>query len=424
MKKGAASCTTEPSNQGSEGPTLGPEVAGKRLAAPEDSPLERWSSTSRMFTSEACSRLGRQPTRVDRQSVQDVVSSDRGGEEPHESLPGPDDNPGLGGILDKLEKPCTPTPEEKEEARRTMQKRARAKYLTSGLLEELEELDSHIPYSRARGCCRTVVQEDGELKCSYCRSRWCIVCNRIRMGKILNDYLPVLEMWDDEEGVFFVTLTTPNVEGEELRSQVEEMKKKLRYCRRSIRETRGLDFRAIENWEVTFNQERGDYNPHVHIAVRGKKQAIALREEWLKRWEGANKAGQDARRWDGTKGGMQELAKYATKMVAPDSEERPPAEALDVIFRALYRLHLINPTGFEKEKEKARAQVHQRGEETDEEATASPELDEQEEDPFEELEARVPAYVRPGEKAVWEWGGGDWFDIDTGESLTGCDPGG
>lgn len=342
----------------------------------------------------------------------------------HGSLPRPDEAPGLKAVLDKLGKPCTPTAEEKEQARRTMQKRARAKHLTSDLLEELEELDSHIPYSRARGCCRTVVQEDGELKCSYCRCRWCIVCNRIRMGKILNDYLPVLEMWEDEEGVFFVTLTTPNVEGEELRSQLEEMKKRLRYCRRSIRETRGLDFRAIENWEVTYSGDREDYNPHVHIAVRGKEQAIALREEWLKRWERASKAGQDVRKWDGTKGGMQELAKYATKMVAPDSEERPPAEALDVIFRALYRLHLINPTGFDKDREKARAQLHGRGEETDEEATASPELDEQEEDPFEDLQAYVPAYVRPGEKAVWEWGGSDWFNLDTGEALAGCDPGG
>jgi len=221
--------------------------------------------------------------------------------------------------------------------------------------------------------------------------------------------------------VFFVTLTTPNVEGEELRSQLEEMKKLLRYCRRSVRETRGFDFRAVENWEVTFNEEREDYNPHIHIAVRGKDQALALREEWLKRWAGANKAGQDVRRWDGTKGGMQELAKYATKMIAPDSEDRPPVEALDVIFRAVYRLHLINPTGFDKEEEKARAQRYQDGQETDEQEGARPDVDEQEEDPFEDLDPGVPAYVRPEEKCVWEWGGEDWYNTGTGESLTGIE---
>lgn len=343
-------------------------------------------------------------------------------------LPAPDDAPGLGKVLDKLDKSCTSTPEERKEAREKMQKRARAKYLTRDLLEELEELDSPIPYSRARGCCRTVMQEDGELTCTYCRCRWCVVCNRIRMGVILNEYMPILQMWEDEEGVFFVTLTIPNVLAGNLRAIVEEMKNKLRYCRRSIRETRGLDHRAVENWEVTFNDDEGTFHPHVHIAVRGKEQALALREEWLKRWDEASRGGQDVRKWDGTKGGMKELAKYATKMIAPgEDKDRPPAEALDTIFRALYRKHLINPTGFDKAEEQTRAAEYleeANGEETGAEETARPELDEQEEDPFEDLERGVPAFVRPQEDAVWMWDGHDWWNEETGERLTGHEPAG
>lgn len=339
-----------------------------------------------------------------------------------EALPCRDASPGLGGVLDKLEKPCTSSEEEREEAREKMRKRARAKYLTRDLLEELEELDSHIPYSRARGCCRTVVQEEGELTCTYCRCRWCVVCNRIRMGTILNEYLPVLRMWEEEGGVYFVTLTTPNVSGENLRSHIKEMKKNLRYCRRSIRETRDLDFRAVENWEVTYNSDRGDFNPHLHTAVRGKKQAVALQKEWLKRFRSAAKAAQDLRKWDGTKGGMKELAKYATKMIASESDDRPSAEVLDTIFRALYRLNLINPTGFDKEEEKARATRFLEGQDTDEEKTARPEVDEQEEDPFEDLKRSIPAFVRPEEKIVWEWDGSDWFSLETGEVLTGHEP--
>jgi len=345
-------------------------------------------------------------------------------EGPSEALPRPDDAPGLGSVLDKLEKPCTSPPEEEQrQGLETMAKRARAKYLTSDLLENLEALDSHIPYSRARGCCRVVQQEDGELQCSYCRCRWCVVCNRIRMGTILNEYLPILRLWEDEKGTFFVTLTAPNVEAEALRSRVKEMKKRLRYCRRSIRETRGLDHRAVENWEVTFNDDEGTFHPHVHVAVRGKEQALALREEWLKRWPTANQGGQDVRKWDGSKGGMKELAKYATKMIAPgENEDRPPAEALDVIFRSLYRLNLINPTGFDKAEEQRRAARHLADEETDAEETARPDLDEQEEDPFEDLERGIPAYVRPEEDTVWMWEGHDWWNEETGERLTGFDP--
>ena len=345
-------------------------------------------------------------------------------EGPSEALPRPDAAPGLGSVLDKLEKPCTsPSEAEQREGMETMEKRARSKYLTSGLLEELEALDSHIPYSRARGCCRVVRQEDGELQCSYCRCRWCIVCNRIRMGTILNEYLPILQLWEDEKGTFFVTLTAPSVGAEVLRSRVKEMKKRLRYCRRSIRETRDMDFRAVENWEVTFNADEGTFHPHVHIAVRGKAQALALREEWLKRWPKAHEAAQDVTKWDGSKGGMKELAKYATKMIAPgEDKDRPPAEALDVIFRSLYRLNLINPTGFDKAEEQRRAARHLEDEETDAEETARPELDEQEEDPFEDLERGVPAYVRPEEDAVWMWDGHDWWNEETGERLTGFDP--
>jgi len=344
-------------------------------------------------------------------------------EGPSEALPQPDAAPGLDAALDKLEKPCTSTEREREEARKVMEKRARAKYLTSDLLEELEALDSHIPYDRARGCCRVVQQEDGELSCTYCRCRWCVVCNRIRMGTILNQYLPILRMWEDEEGVFFVTLTAPNVEGEDLRGRVKEMKKQLRYCRRSIRDTRDMDFRAVENWEVTYNEEADSYHPHVHIAVRGRAQAIALQSEWLKRWDSASKGAQDVRKWDGTKGGMKELAKYATKMVAPGEEkERPPVEALDTIFRALYRLNLINPTGFDKQEERERAARHLQEGQTDGETTARPGLDEQDEDPFEDLERGIPAYVRPEEDAVWIWDGSDWWDQETGEQLSGFEP--
>lgn len=342
-------------------------------------------------------------------------------QDPNGSATAPN-HPAEGGSLDKLEKPCISPDEALREGVETMGKRARSKYLTSDLLADLEALDSPIPYERARGCCRHVLQEDRKLVSSFCGCRWCIVCNRIRMGRIINEYLPILKLWEEEKGVYFVSLTIPNVEGGCLRSRLEEMKQRLRYCRRSIRETRGFDYRAIENWEVTFNDDEGTFHPHVHVAVRGKDQALALREEWLKRWARANSSGQDVRKWDGSIGGMKELAKYATKMIAPGSEDRPPVEALDTIFRALYRKHLINPTGFDKDEERARAAARLEGVEIDPEATARPELDEEGDDLFEDLERCVPAYIRPEEGCIWTWDGADWWNEDTGEALTGHDP--
>lgn len=383
-----------------------------------------------MLTSAACSKVGRQPEYPDPPSCLELVgetdAADSSGEA-SEILPGPDSAPGLKAALDKLEKPCSPTDEQREEALETIRKRRRAKSITADLLEELEALDSPIPYGRARSCCEVLKQEDGQLTTNYCRCRWCIVCNRIRMGTVINRYLPIFKLWEEEKGVHFVTLTRPNVPAGELEGEISEMKRQLRYCRRSIRETREMDYRAVENWEVTYNSDREDYNPHVHCAVRGKEQAIALREEWLKRSSSASEAGQDVRKWDGTVGGMKEMAKYATKMIAPEEgEDGPPVEALDTIFRALHRKHLCSPAGFEIEEEQARAELYFEDKEIGPEATADPEADEQEGDHFEELEARVPAFSRPEEDIVWEWDPAlsDWVDPETGECISGSEPGG
>jgi len=332
-----------------------------------------------------------------------------------------------GGALDTLGKPRqSPSDEAKEaareEARETLEKRARMKWVGSALVDELADLDSEVPYERAYSCSSVIRQENGTLTSTYCECRWCLVCNRIRMGTQINDYLPIFRLWEKEKGVFFVTLTTPNVKGQNLRSHVKEMKRHLRNSRRQIRRTRGLDYRALEKYEVTFNEDENTFNPHLHVAVRGKEQALALREEHLNRWPEASKGAQDVRRWDGSVGGMKELLKYVTKMIHPDRGERPPVEALDTIFRQLKNLQLTSPVGFDKKEERERAIRTVEGAETDAERTARPELDEQEEDPFEDLEAVIMAFSDPTEKRLWEWDGRDWVDKETGECLTGWEP--
>lgn len=360
-------------------------------------------------------RFASAPTGVDpvRQAARDAIRRIR--EKPASDAQNAD--------LDKLEKPCRcGTRDEQNEARETMRKRARSKWITSGLLDDLEALDSEVPYDRARSCCETVVQEDGTLTSSYCRCRWCIVCNRIRMGTLINRYEPIMQMWRAEAGVFMVTLTVPNVEAGELGGTIREMKKQLRYSRRSIRETRGLDYRAVENWEVTHNAKADTYHPHVHCLVRGKKQALALREEHLKRWPDAVGAAQDVRMWDGKVRSLIEGLKYCTKLMKEDTEDdpAPPAEALDVIFRALYRKHLCNPAGFDLEAEQARA----RGCGFTAEETSDEREEEEDGDDFEDLQAAIWAYSDPQAGRVWTWDAhvSDWIDHETGECLAGWSP--
>jgi hypothetical protein len=238
---------------------------------------------------------------------------------------------------------------------------------------------------------------------------------------MVNRYAPIMALWEREGGVFHVTLTVPNVRGEKLAATIDTMKKRLRYCRRSIRDTRGLSYRALENWEVTHNPDRDDFHPHVHCLVRGRAQALALRDEWLKRWESASPAAQDVSKWDGSTSGLVEAMKYATKMIAPKAEDgdAPPAEALDTIFRVLHKRHLCNPSGFDVDVERERALE---GGITVEEATRDLE-DEEQGDEIDDLEACIRAFRDPTVDRVWSWDGHDWWCEDTGEALTGYDPG-
>jgi hypothetical protein len=305
-----------------------------------------------------------------------------------------------------------------------MRLRARSKWLTARVVNRLEEAvpDSPIPYGSARSCCAVVEQEDGNLTCTYCKQRWCVVCQRIRMGVKVNEYVPVLRGWRREgEEVFFVSLTRPNVPADELADEVGEMIHQLGLCRQQIRGTRGLELKTIRCTEVTYNPERDDFNPHFHVAVNGREQAEALVEEWLKRSPGASRKAQDISRWDGTPEGLLELVKYSTKLFVPKGGERPDggiqqkpmdAEALDVIFRALRGRHLLRPTGFDKDEARERAL-------TEEEVSQEADADDFDED---DLDATVSAYIRPGEDCIWEWDGHDWYNPETGEALTEHEP--
>jgi hypothetical protein len=288
-----------------------------------------------------------------------------------------------------------------------MQKRARSKWLTSAVLDKLEQLGSPLNYAAAWSCCSTVKQEDGTLTTHYCKQRWCIVCNRIRMGRRINDYGPVFEAWNEAgDAVHLVTLTVPNCEAGELPSTLDEMRDRLKLCRKAIRRTRGLRYEAVRALEVTYNAQRRDFHPHFHMAVRGREAAEAVIAEWLKRWPEASRKAQDVRPWDGSADGLKELTKYCTKLIGVGDEDAPPAHAIDTIFRALEGRHLFRPVGFHL-------------------SDYRPDLDpEADPDEFDDLEATVPAYSEATEGRLWDWDAhlGDWVDLDTGECLSGWTP--
>src|SRR5439155_19320438 len=102
-------------------------------------------------------------------------------------------------------------PESREQRLATLQKRARAKFLTGPLAVVLAELRSPLEqsYRNCFYCSTTMVEtKDGRLTAARCNTRWCLVCGRIRTGIAINKYATLLEELDDPQ---FVTLSRPNV---------------------------------------------------------------------------------------------------------------------------------------------------------------------------------------------------------------------
>lgn len=276
-----------------------------------------------------------------------------------------------------------------------LQKRARAKYIGFPLIAALCDLESPLEksYRNSLYCCEILEQREGEITAHYCRNRWCVICNRIRCGQLINRYLPAVEGWRHPH---FVTLTRPNVPGPVLRDTVSDMTRCAANCARSLRR-KGLGFRAVRKLEITYNGAARSFHPHFHFHVEGQDAARALVSKWLDRNPDAVERAQDVRPADA--GSLIELFKYFCKLV--DSRRRITPEALDTIFRSIRGKRVFQPVGFR----------------------LPPDADNDGEEGF-TLNKTTEAVKRTTEAVLWEWMQDihDWIDTATGDILTGYVP--
>lgn len=286
------------------------------------------------------------------------------------------DGADVGTVLDRLETSRTVDgafsgegegvkhPVKPSESWERLRKRRRSKYATLPLVEELCGMDSPVDYTPALTCCDVVKQKaDGELHSWYCKKRWCLVCQRHRAGRLIRSYWPVVEGWN---GGWHLTLTVPNIpiendlstrEGREaaaerLEACYDQMMDTWRAARESMRRD-GMEFEAIRAFDLTVNQERGEWHLHFHVLISYLPAARALKDKWVERVEGAVRSAQYVRPEPvREKGEICELAEYTTRGTTHYKRadgrfvEAYPAEQLDVIFQALHGKRLWQPVGF------------------------------------------------------------------------------
>jgi hypothetical protein len=251
-------------------------------------------------------------------------------------------------------------------------------------------------YQRWVACSSTLRQDGGKVRGKYCNGRGCLVCNRIRTAKLTVGYGPELASWD---APYFVTLTLPNCKAKDLHGVVRGMIADIRAIAKDIRRTDRLVWKAVRKLEVTFNRERQDFHPHLHLAVDGDAASNALMRRWLHLHPDASPDAQDIR----PATNPAELFKYVTKLVTKGLDGQrcaTPLWALDTIFKALKGLRTIQAMGFKV--------APALGSVADADGTL-------------ELDASTPAPLAQPEPTDWEWMGGtvqDWVNLSTGEVLS------
>jgi len=300
-------------------------------------------------------------------------------------------------LFNTLAQLCTDSPTKPPE---TLTRRAKAKFITNGLIFPLIDLNSPLKnsYWRTWHCTSVLLQEGHKLTSKYCNNRWCIVCNRIRTAKMINKYYPVIK--SELPDLHFTTLTFPNVKGEDLEQAISDMISNFQRIKNKMRMRDKIKIKGIRKLECTVNYRRRDFNPHLHFLMDGRGPAELLQKEWLLRYPQAYHKAQKILKADD--GSIIELLKYTTKLVHKDDYTKLDnnqiqigihPEELDTIFQAVRNRRTYQPFGIK--------------------LNLNEDVEELKSEVYEEILSDID---------VWKWDqdNSDWVST-YGELLTGCD---
>lgn len=243
-------------------------------------------------------------------------------------------------------------------------KRAKAKYITNGFIIDLASLNSTLKksYWNTFHCVENLLYQPDQNKIigQYCKNRWCLVCNRIRTGKLMNLYFDEFSKYDD---LYFVTLTIRNIPENRLPNALKHMQGSWEAIRIKFKDAK-MSFDGIRKNECTYSMKENTYHPHMHVVVIGRKQAEKLLSDWQDIYNigcpmvlnvspvelpfYAYVKGQDIRKCD--QNTLKELFKYFTKVVkrdkgTPKNEYPVFIHPLDVMNRAYYKMRVFNSFG-------------------------------------------------------------------------------
>ena len=272
-------------------------------------------------------------------------------------------------------------------------KRQYAKYISKGISLSMmyynEDSKLYKSYKNTSYCAEMLaIDENGKLITTYCKNRWCLVCNRIKTARLINNYLPQLQELCNP---VFVTLTLPTVPIEQLADRIKEMETNWRQMYKLTSKARYKknypSFRGIRKAECTI-RPNGLYHYHFHLIVENWAVGEWVISQWLKRFPQASPKAQDIRLAD--EFSHRELFKYAFKseVKANDMEN---AKRYDAVFNILRGKRTIQAFGGIRAIE----------------------------EDFEDDDLNADIVLGEYANRIFKWVESDWYDKDTGEALIG-----
>ena len=127
-----------------------------------------------------------------------------------------------------------------------------------------------------------------------CKSRFCARCQKmksIKTGQKIFTITNYLKQEKDYEFIF-ITLTVPNVPGEQLREENKKINKAIDKLMQRKAYNNSVIKAFITKIEVTYNRKRNDFHPHIHILAavnngyfKKSNEDYISHEQLLKDWQ-------------------------------------------------------------------------------------------------------------------------------------------
>lgn len=197
-------------------------------------------------------------------------------------------------------------------------------------------------------------------KANSCKNRFCPVCawRKARKDALgLSLMMQYIKQQEKKEFIF-LTLTTPNVQNEQLEDEIKHYNKSFKKLVER-KKVKSIIKGYVRKLEITYNKKRDDYNPHFHVLISVNKSYFTdkryyiSQQEWLDLWRNVTGISEITQvqvqkiRQNNNKE-LYEMAKYSGK----DSDYLINQKVFDAFYKSLKGKQVLVYSGLFKEAKK------------------------------------------------------------------------